>query len=558
MEEQAQPGGDPSRAETRIGAATLALVLALKIVYALRYRINSDEGQHLHVAWGWTQGLVPYRDLIDNHPPLFHALFAPVVAVLGERPDVVVLSRLVLIPLFLLSLVAVHRLAHALFGARVALWSVVTASVLPAFFLTTTEVRPDDLSTALSLCGLVLLYDARSSTLRSYLAGLCLGAAAITSLKSIVLVGMLPLGALLANARILRRFSPVPAGAGWLATGLGVATPALSMLLGLAGVDALEAFFAEVLHRDLVGTLSVEQRRYELTALVPVSIPVAWIATRRIAARIADPIRASHVAGLFASTTFALVAILALSPELRPQDCLGLLPLACVLLVGCFADGSGPRLARLRAACSPARGLLLVTAIELLLLVVAAPPWKGPDVTNAARIRDTLRLTDAGELVMDMKGELVFRPRAARLVLERITRAQLAAGLVADDIPEQLAAAGTAVAVHDNENLPPRTRRFLNENYVNVGRVRVLGRFVPTPEHWEFEIAVPARYTVVTPEGPVPEARIDGTAIGAGRRLEVGHHRLEMQSSSAPLALLWAQASERGFSPFRVEGVPEP
>src|SRR5579885_3030270 len=32
---------------------------------------NSDEGQHLHVAWSWTQGLLPYRDVFDNHGPLF-------------------------------------------------------------------------------------------------------------------------------------------------------------------------------------------------------------------------------------------------------------------------------------------------------------------------------------------------------------------------------------------------------------------------------------------------------------------------------------------------------
>src|ERR1700736_7038240 len=37
-----------------IGAA-----LILKIAYAFHYRIDSDESQHLHVVWSWTQGMLP-------------------------------------------------------------------------------------------------------------------------------------------------------------------------------------------------------------------------------------------------------------------------------------------------------------------------------------------------------------------------------------------------------------------------------------------------------------------------------------------------------------------
>ena len=38
-----------------------ALMIAFRIVNMLHYRFDSDEPQHLHVAWGWTQGLVQYR-----------------------------------------------------------------------------------------------------------------------------------------------------------------------------------------------------------------------------------------------------------------------------------------------------------------------------------------------------------------------------------------------------------------------------------------------------------------------------------------------------------------
>ena len=76
-----------------LGAATL-----LRLPYIFHYRINSDEPQHLHVVWGWTRGLLQYRDVSDNHSPLFHLLMAPLLALIGERPDAVVLMRFAIDP----------------------------------------------------------------------------------------------------------------------------------------------------------------------------------------------------------------------------------------------------------------------------------------------------------------------------------------------------------------------------------------------------------------------------------------------------------------------------
>jgi hypothetical protein len=200
----------------------------------------------------------------------------------------------------------------------------------------------------------------------------------------------------------------------------------------------------------------------------------------------------------------------------------------------------------------------VVAGIELGLLFFSVSPWRPPDVTHAARIRDVLELTDPGDRVMDLKGETVFRNRAVRPVLEQITRAQIAAGMLADDIPEQLTAGEIAVAIHESGNIPARTRRFLAENYVNVGHVRVLGKLLSPPDApgdaVRFDIEVPGRYVVVSREGPLPKALVDGAAIGSGRRLEAGPHRLEATSDS-PCAIVWAQAIERGFSPFHESAI---
>ena len=55
------------RADRWLAAALLGCGLVLRLFYIWHYRIDSDEPQHLHVVWGWTQGLLPYRDFFDNH-----------------------------------------------------------------------------------------------------------------------------------------------------------------------------------------------------------------------------------------------------------------------------------------------------------------------------------------------------------------------------------------------------------------------------------------------------------------------------------------------------------
>ena len=56
---------------------SLLILLVLRLVWLNAYTLNSDEAQHAHVAWAWTQGLLPYRDVFDNHGPLFGWLHSP-------------------------------------------------------------------------------------------------------------------------------------------------------------------------------------------------------------------------------------------------------------------------------------------------------------------------------------------------------------------------------------------------------------------------------------------------------------------------------------------------
>src|SRR5512144_27287 len=104
----------PSAQQAYMAVALLDL-LALRIWLAFTLRVNSDEPQHLHTVWCWTQGLLPYRDVFDNHAPLFHLLYAPLLAALGERADIVPIMRLAVIPWYALAVWLTYRLGGVLY-----------------------------------------------------------------------------------------------------------------------------------------------------------------------------------------------------------------------------------------------------------------------------------------------------------------------------------------------------------------------------------------------------------------------------------------------------------
>ena len=79
--------------------ASWGAILALRIVYLREFRFDSDEPQHLHVVWSWVRGLVQYRDVFDNHAPLFHLMMAPVAAAVGERPGILYAMRVAMVKL---------------------------------------------------------------------------------------------------------------------------------------------------------------------------------------------------------------------------------------------------------------------------------------------------------------------------------------------------------------------------------------------------------------------------------------------------------------------------
>ncbi len=143
----AQPHGRVGRVAAR--ALWVAVIVALALSVAARWQLartqplDFDEYQHLHVAWCWTQGMVPYRDFWDNHPPLLHVALAGIQGVFGETTETIFTARATMFVLGLLVLAAAFVLARTAFDTRAGVAATALLACVQVFTEKTAEIRPD-------------------------------------------------------------------------------------------------------------------------------------------------------------------------------------------------------------------------------------------------------------------------------------------------------------------------------------------------------------------------------------------------------------------------------
>ncbi len=538
-----------SRAEARVAAALLALQLALRLGLALRQRIDTDEPQHLHVAWAWTQGQVPYRDFFDNHTPLFHLLMAPLVAAIGERAEMLIAARLAMLPLAGLSLWILYRIGRSLFSARVGAWSAVLVGLMPAFLFSSVEFRSDNLWTALWLGAIAAAVGGPLRAGRSFTAGVLVGAALAASMKTLVLLGALVGGAVAALALDPRRGR-------WLhdrglrtalaASAAGVSLCCAAGLAALAALGALPQFVDRVLLHN-AGATDLWDYRLPRGLLFVAALPLIALAAREIQHRSSS--RRLARSAIFAAAMLYAAIVNAFSPFAMRQNSLPWYPLAGLFAVA----GLLALLDARRGAARPSAAALLasIAAVEVGLALWFSPLWNNGTHGKIGLVAEVLRLTGPQDPILDLKGETVFRRRPIDHVFENVTVERFRRGELRDDIPARLIATRTYVSVPDSPRFPQATRQFLLENYVPVGFLRVAGKVLETDEAGacRFEIALPGRYALLSPAGLVG-ATVDGTARAGPIWLAAGHHEIEGAAPRATLALVWADAAERGFSPF--------
>src|SRR6266699_5596421 len=169
-------------------ASLLIALILLRVITIMHYRFGSDEPQHLHVVWGWARGFVQYRDLADNHMPLFQLLCAPIYKLIGDRGTILYWMRIILQPLYVVAFWCTYRIGSLLFSRRVGVWAAILVGLSIDYIFCSVEFRTDNLWAPLwLLCLSVLLGGAltmRRALIAGFLMGLCFG----VSLKTVLLV----------------------------------------------------------------------------------------------------------------------------------------------------------------------------------------------------------------------------------------------------------------------------------------------------------------------------------------------------------------------------------
>lgn len=523
---------------TALGGA----LFLLRAAYSFSYPFDSDEPQHLHIAWAWTQGLLPYRDVFDNHAPLFHILSAPLVALIGEDPRILVFMRLALIPIFAATLWGSWLLGRSMFGPRAGWWAAILCGLSATFFFKSVEYRTDVLWAALWVLAMVVFLSGPPGPSRWFSGGLLLGACLAVSLKTVMLLsalGIAAAGLLLLGARPARLRPATLAAAG----GMVVLPAAIVAFFGARGALA-SLYYCAVGHNLLpgVGRWGYSKRLYLLVPILALLFAAARLLVRRL------PANGFAVAFLLLLSGSQYLLLSTVWPVHTRQDLLPFYPLFTVLLAGALLAwrGWGVRVAAALACVQ-------------LLILPALSPLRGPGTRDQERLlAEVLRLTDPSDPVMDLKGQSVFRNRPFYYALETMTLERMARGLIADTIPERLIETRTCVAPSDIKGFPPRSRAFLEDRYVVVGAWRVSGSLLPPAADGAdrprpFEIAIPARYTVAGADGPA-RGMLDGAPCDGPRDLAPGRHEYRPASGEGSIAVTWAQAAERGFTPFASRG----
>jgi hypothetical protein len=546
-----KPGIPPL--ERWIAAFLLCGALILHLLYAWHFRIDSDEPQHLHVVWAWANGLLPYRDVFDNHAPLFQALNAPLFHLLGVRPDILLPMRLVMIPIFALTIGCVWKISFTFYSPRTALWTVLFATFLPSFFLTSVEFRPDQLWTLAWLLTLTILTTNQATLGRAFVAGLCLGVAFSVSMKSSLMFVTLAL-ALVGTLILSRRTEPIPwqrlakyAGAGLM--GMAI-VPTLVVLFFVTNHAGNEMYYCVIRHNVLPSShpfAGVFKSTIHWLVRLLFLIPGVMVITR-----LDKPVATrNRIAFLFFAATLYYFTLICFWPILTAEDYLPFFP-AWMLTIGpALAWLSTKACVRLRLPAFLLPSLLVV--MEISWIVVSQSPIRNETADKIGIVADALKLTQPNDFVMDSKGETIYRRRPFPYVLEKLTFSRIKRGLIEDNIAERLIETRTPLATL--RRMPSQGREFISANYLPVAfRLFVLGKFLRSDKSsanapYIFDVAIPSRYAIVCPSGQVV-GTLDGTPFDAPRELAIGRHEFRKTSGTKPLALLWATAIERGYSPF--------
>jgi hypothetical protein len=504
--------------------------------------------------------MVQYRDLFDNHSPLFQMACAPLFRLLGEHAWIIAPMRLAMLPLFLADIWLVYLSGRALYARRWAVWMALVAACVPTFFLVTTEFRTDDLWTTLWLALVWLAVAKPLAGGRALLFGLALGACFAVSMKTTLVFCSMGVGAgeLLALHLLSRRKFAMLAilkAAMLIAAGMLVLPALLTAFFATHGA-LHQMIYCVIEHNTLPGLGKWAKPGFHQW-LFPLSLPVmlglGWLCMH------SSPRERIGGGRAFILITCGAYYFLLRGywPLVTAQDFMPLLPLVVLSVL--------PFLFHLLSLSGLPARTLIPTAGLLLMAAGIARIWRAqspldnelaPFEQNLAMV---LHLTDPDDLVMDGKGETIYRNRPTYWVMEGVTLKRMERGLIPDDVQRRMIETGTCIAV--NHRLQPADKLWLRANFLEAdGKVWIagknLGAAAPT---MVFHTDIKGKYSIVADGGKL-YGTLDGAPLRDTQEIPAGDHRLAItKGRGEDVALVWTQAIERGFNPFTgaIEGFTE-
>jgi hypothetical protein len=547
-------------AEFVAAVSLFTLMIALRLANMMQSRFDTDESQHVHVIWAWARGFIQYRDVFDNHMPLFQIMFAPIFGLIGDRATILYWMRFILLPLYFVAAWCTYRIAELLFSRRAAVWAVILTGLYSKYHFISFEFRTDNLWAPLWLLCITTLLGGALTVPRALIAGLLLGFCFGVSMKSILLLLALLVSAVIALLLVGRK----QLGQSWphLARCTAAFTAATALVPGvIAGAFAIAGLWHDFCYynfgHNLLPQVGVRNHAPWWIIIFPITFPLAIYAAQLIVRAIPEPVVAFRRAFIFLICGFYVAALHSFWNLHSRQDYLPLYPLALALLSGALLIVSSHWAKHdlhvshyLRRIPLPA----FVALVDFFLVIITRPFWINAAQIETNLLRGVLRLTDPEDYVLDCKGETIFRQRCFWPVTESIMLTRLKRGLVADNAAERAIETQTCVAVMKGR-MPPRARQFIWHNYIPVGNdLKVAGKFLgpsaTDSTRMDFEIVIPAPYKIIARDGPVTGI-LDGTPYDGARFLAPGRHTFVQTSSRTQLAVLWAQAVDRNFLPAK-------
>ena len=394
-----EPRGERLTSRLCFAAIVIVLVLApfvARVEIAKTRTFDPDEFEHLHAAWSFSRGELPYRDFFEHHPPGLYVLLRPLfswydVATSPDRAvESIFFARRIMWALSVVIVGLTYVLGWLHGGVRVGGIAAVLLSTSLIFVGRTLEIRPDVPSTLCWVASLVTLTAAvgcapgsRAVTWRFLAAGALLGTALLFSQK--LLMAGPGMAAAMAWYTLDRRF---PGTLPWrfrnvVVQALGVALPIGVTFVYFAAESSLYPFIHSTLLVNLGWQREVSIREALLWFALrdPYLAALGSIGLLYVGSHMFERRRLLRAHFLLFATSMSLAVGLFIIPVPNPNYMQTLLPLAAVcgaLFLVEMADRLTELLRRqavrgMAAFLEPAV-LLLVLAVALALVLSVAKP----------------------------------------------------------------------------------------------------------------------------------------------------------------------------------------